>query len=1204
MIRAARSRFTSLHHRICFFVFFVSLWFAPSVRRGEVEACFEPPATDAPKSAVATTPIVDEPAPRIESAPPPVYLFLDGGKFEAIWNKLQTPDFVILKGSEYQNLLNQLLKPKPTDEAPEAIVESVDVRGTIRGDQAELTIDYGVRVESTNPVWAAIGLDDRTITDATEGDRDLPLRNQPSRIASATTTVEGGATRSSKSTGWLMRMAGRGEHRARVRLLAPIKPTADGDRLELAIPEAATTRITLIVPGKVVDATTGTREIAREPIDQGVSTRLSASLTPRSRIELTWRVEADSTAQLSPLLFVEGKIEVEVDTQSLKSKSAWMIRSERGAARRLEIGVDPADELLSILIDDQPIPTEGRRSNDGSKILIPLSEPIRPGSPRRLELTVRRGKTAETANEGSFRTTFHGFPFASTIAQSGTIAFVPRGDQWITASPLNGARRIDPRLDVQEDAGESNSTRVSFRFADQPFDISLRVDPATPWIRVESRTAIEVDTASARLETWLNYQITRGRVFEARIGLPRGLDLESVGPDDVVEQSQWYPETAGASPPDLNSTPRILVIRPTPAARARGAFRIHLIGREKRPAEGEAIALFTPRDVASAGGRIVVFSRSPSLSIESAAGDGDEKTADFRASPAELKTDWIVSDFERFPLSGRRGVLWLGYEGTPSSLPLRTTIKPRSIHHETTIKAVVDRRHVDIRQETTCLVNHGVLTHLDIAIPPAIEGLWDVDGVDVAERTPIRFEENGAHRFRLTLSHDATDSIRLRFRFRTALDPALGSTARRIEIPWIRVFEGSSSPPRLEISADPGIDLKADGSSWTRSAGDESNPATTTDDGAPPIRLALLGATVDPASATINAAANPLYPLPKVVVSRLWINTILSNDNELIGTAWYRVETHESSLSIELPRGGTCERGWVGGRQLTSIERLPGGASDPPRFRLSVPSNAATTPLLVGFDFRVPAQSAAIPWRAPKLLDEGVVQHTFWTIRVPRGLRLIGTPAGWTDENRRIWRKFGFVRVPLRDDAELAEWAAGSTLRIKSDYINESNSQPGRQTYLFSREGAPEPFDPMIPRSWLLVLGCSGTTLSLGLLLLAFRPPTRYTIRAGVVAAFIFSLLIDPDAAIAVAQSSLLGAGLIVVAWTTQLAIDRRGRGSMRFAPSSTSHPKGSSIVADSYPGADDSTEIRPRPGTTVDRSPDEVAVARSESVGNPGVGS
>ncbi len=1198
-----------MHLRRYLIVLIASLWIAPSVRSRGVEAGVEPPAAEAKKRAEAATPIVDEPAPRIEPVPPPpVYLFLEGGKFEAIWNKLQGPDFVILKGSEYQNLLNQLLKPKPIEDAPDAIVESVDVRGTIRGDQAELTIDYGVRVESTSPVWAAIGLDDRTITDATEGDRDLPLRNQPARAASATTTVEGGAARALKSTGWLVRLSGKGEHRARVRLLATIKPTADGDRLELAIPEAATTRVSLIVPGKVAEATAGTREIASVPINQGGSTRLSASLTPRSRIELTWRVEADSVAPLSPLLFVEGKIEVEMDTQSLRAKSDWVIRSERGAARVLEIGVDSADELMSILLDDQPIPTEGKRSTDGTKVLIPLSEPIRPGSPRRLQLTVRRSKPADSANEGAFRVAFHGFPFASAIAQSGTVAFVPRGDHWITASSGHGARRIDPRLDAAGDAGDSPSTRVSFRFTDQPFEIKLRVDPAAPWIRAEARSAIEVEAASARVETWVNYQITRGRVFEARIGLPRGLDLETIGPDEVVEQSQWYPETAGASPPDLNLTPRVLVIRPTAAARARGTFRIHLIGRQKRLSEGEAVAMFTPRDVASAGGRIVVFSRSPSVSIELGAGRGDEKTGEFRASPAELRTDWNVSDFERFPLSGRRGVMWLGYEGTPSFLPLQTTIKPRSIHHETIIKAVVDRRHVDIRQETTCQVNHGALTHLDIAIPPAIEGLWDVDGVDVSERVPIRFEENGSHRFRLTLSHDTTDSIRLRFRIRSALDPPLGSTARRIEIPWIRVFEGSSSPPKLEISADPGVELTADGSAWRRSAGDESSSTALTDDGAPPFRLALLGASIDPPSATIIAAANSLYPLPRVVVSRLWVNMILTLDNELTGTAWYRVETHDSALSIELPRGGTCERGWVGGRPITSIERLSGGATEPPRFRLAVPSNAATAPVLVGFDFRIPARSAGSSWRAPRLLDDGVVQHTYWTIRIPRGRRLIGTPAGWTDENHQIWRMFGFVRVPLRDDAELSEWAAGSTSRIKSDYMFDPNYRSGHQAYVFSRFGAPVPFEPTIARHWLLVLGCSGTTLFAGILLLALRPPSRYMIRGTVVVAFLFSLLVDPDIAIAIAQASALGAALIVVAWATQSAIDFRARGSarrsMRFAQPSSTTPKGSSIVAESYPGADASTEIRVRPGTTVDRSPEAVAAARSDPGGNLGEGS
>ena len=53
----------------------------------------------------------------------------------------------------------------------------------------------------------------------------------------------------------------------------------------------------------------------------------------------------------------------------------------------------------------------------------------------------------------------------------------------------------------------------------------------------------------ARLDTWVVYRSGRGRLFELNLRMPRGLELESVGPDDVVESSRVAAEAAGSGAP-------------------------------------------------------------------------------------------------------------------------------------------------------------------------------------------------------------------------------------------------------------------------------------------------------------------------------------------------------------------------------------------------------------------------------------------------------------------------------------------------------------------------------------------------------------------------------------------------------------------------------------------------------------------------------
>src|SRR5262249_6813436 len=159
------------------------------------------------------------------------------------------------------------------------------------------------------------------------------------------------------------------------------------------------------------------------------------------------------------------------------------------------------------------------------------------------------------------------------------------------------------------------------------------------------------------------------------------------------------------------------------------------------------VNLFQPRDSTSGGGWVAVRT-ARDLTVDwpgAGAGQPDGFHA-FRSVAQPPAADW--------PGPGRRHVpgepaLWLRHEGEPADLPPRVTLHPRTLTHKPTVLARLDRGGVEVRQETACAIRFGALGQLEIGVPPALVGLWDLEGGEEASREDLGASPRGEHRFRL-----------------------------------------------------------------------------------------------------------------------------------------------------------------------------------------------------------------------------------------------------------------------------------------------------------------------------------------------------------------------------------------------------------------------------------------------------------------------
>lgn len=1091
----------------------------------------------------------DPPTPRGDPELP-IPIFLNAPTdLDAFWKMLARPDFVVLDGELYRKLRQASETPKPTaSTAAPAIVESLDVSGKVSGDWARLVVEFRIAMAAEGPSWVPIQLDGLTLSDVREGQTERPTR-----------IVEG--------RGWQVELQGRGEHVVRVGVIAPVRSLVEGKRLELAVPPASSTRIDLVVPRNVLDASAGVNDpvgLAPEPDQQGA--RLSARLSPRPRIDLTWRERADPAVKLPTLLSAQGEISLEVERGSIRSRSSWIVGSIRGTAGQLTVRLDPAEELLDVEVDNKPIQVETRREEGRSSVSIPLPEPLRPNTTRVLYLNTRR----PIPSSGTVRVALQGYSFDEAKVQTGLVAVARTGPIFLNPTPGRGLRRIDPRTELPESLRTRPDTMLAFEFNDQPFDLALEIEPAPPRLRVGARTTITVDPRSARLATRLDCRTSQGRVFEVKVDLPKGLEFEGAEPADVVESAQVVPLDPEAASTGAD-VPRVVTLTLTPQARESDAFSILLKGWSTiDPSAPVALPIFRPRGDSSEGARFALVS-DRNVSVDLAA--GEEQPA-FRVDWGAPPADWPWPSRRPGPESG---LLWLLSDANPEAIPLTVNVHPRSIRHESTLSASIDRRGAEVVEEIAVEVAFGAAPRLDIALPPEIPSRWEVEGVELAGREPLRQEAGGNRRYRLLFSRAYTDAFRLRIRYRLPFaEPPEGPREAKLRLEPIRVLEGNSTTRRILVSAEPRFDLKADAKGWDLAAPSDSAPPA---EGGLPVRLAFSNSEERPGPVDLVVKAAPQLPLPGVVVSRLWIRSVLRPEDDLATSARLWVESRDGSMKVGLPTGSRWVGARAGGSDLSEGNVEPLAADE---YRLRFPGPSTPGPTLVTIDFVVPASSTSSGWPTLRILGDGVVQQTIWEARVPGSRVGVGTPGGWTDENDWIWSGGLWRRRPARSPLEVSNWLVGGNARYRINEVLDMGESAGLQTYLFGRTGPPTTLKfPTFSRIGLLLL-CSGPVLAAGLLVLARRPPPRLIAGSLLVLLFAVGLLVEPSVLILVLQSSLLGFALWISALAMNWAIERSGHHrtpgdrALIVAPSSS----GSSPARPASPGSEDSTAIRVRPAT------------------------
>ena len=273
-----------------------------------------------------------------------------------------------------------------------------------------------------------------------------------------------------------------------------------------------------------------------EPGD-GKGTHLTAHLSPRSKLDVSWTSDAEAGARNPPLLTAKGEIAIDIDEEQVRTRSSWAIRCVRGTTRSLEMRMDDDDEVTELQLDDQSAEAGIERVRGTGKLTIRLADPLRAGAVKRLVMKTRRS----FAKAGARRISFAGYR-SSTRANNRASSASPRVRTCSSsASTSQGLRPVDTDK-LPADLRTRPSTSLAFEFLDQPFLLDLVVESSPPLVRADSKTLFRIDADRARSETTIELDWVRGQLSELELGVAPGLQLISVGPPEVVESSHLSDE--------------------------------------------------------------------------------------------------------------------------------------------------------------------------------------------------------------------------------------------------------------------------------------------------------------------------------------------------------------------------------------------------------------------------------------------------------------------------------------------------------------------------------------------------------------------------------------------------------------------------------------------------------------------------------------
>lgn len=382
----------------------------------------------------------------------------------------------------------EFLKQPRVKPAPPPAVASVTLSGTADDERAVLTAQFVIQNESGNEfVPISLGMNEAVLR------KDWTHEGPGEFVFKSNDRVQG-------YTWWLR---GSGRHQVTLEISVPVKKQVANRRLQLSLPDAAQSRLTLATPFPSVSAKSAAGDVqVVSPAGQPARMEL-LGLGPR--FDLTWQPIIEK-ATAAPLLEAETTILAYASSGELLVEAYQRVHVVQGSITQIVERLPT--RAKEVFVEGRDYRSHEVSADDPALVTVQLTSPNT--SQVQLKWTLR----LPAEERGNF--ILNGFQVESARKQSGQIGLIPVEDLRLSISQADHPHLL--RTDAAELRTLSAQVSRAYRFFSQPLRVAVGLETVEPYFTSAPRLALNVSLSQLNLEGEFAVKVLRGKL--------RFLDLE------------------------------------------------------------------------------------------------------------------------------------------------------------------------------------------------------------------------------------------------------------------------------------------------------------------------------------------------------------------------------------------------------------------------------------------------------------------------------------------------------------------------------------------------------------------------------------------------------------------------------------------------------------------------------------------------------
>jgi hypothetical protein len=1037
-------------------------------------------------------------------------------------------------------------------EPPAASVSSLALEGTAGDERLYVTARIEIEV-TTDGTWVKVPLH---MAEATL--RDSAVYSGKGLAVPAPFHPEEGHS-------WWIK--GRGAHVLTLPLSIPFRRQATQNRVQLALPATAVSKLNLRVASPRVRAKVSERStmtIKAAPAPAGAAgtapqtTASKATSAPETEIEviglgnrldLEWQLLPDSSGAETALEVTTSIVATLVDGESVTLEAAQRIQSlgQQGTFDELHVALPAGYELLKL---------------DGPEHVYKTD----PANPNQAVVQLKKGTTGPIDLKWTVRSklpsvgesfALEGFEVDRARLQTGYLAVVVVGDFRIVPQEDKFLQRVD--LVDLPGALRQTPASAAYRFLNRLL-LRMKLQRIEPYVTVDPTLLLYFSSDSAELEGAFRLQVLRGSIGSFRLRWPKwkqqGWTIGEAELPGHVEL-RTIEET---SDPDL--------VRFDFAEPGKGTIDLRFRARCALENVGERFPMTLPF--------VESYHRFPTLLAVFSA---DNVEANLRPAESTLLRPVNQPGTRISAPNEWRALRRSDYrmDPTQSELEVALSVHPRKIQGTTQIDASIRSSAVTVRQTIVYDVAYERISQLRFAMPEGLSpGQLRFFAQNGDELPALQVPASGTApaEIRVSLESPAIGRFDVEVRYALSglqLDPGARETG--LSIPMVHSNDVVLSEARLTCRDAAGRDISVEGDRWQRRLSPEGLPVWIMPEVPAAVALKIT-----------HAAAAP----NGTQISKTLIRSIVAAEGTILSRAQYVLAEGISELSVGFPRDVEPITFWWNRRPLRAVPAVEGG-DGVTRYELVFTERATNGDRLLTIDFstkslqfgRIGARYALV---APQLPEDLRASQIYWQVELPYHEHLFTEPDGFSPEYRWTWGSWTRGRPFWSRDSQMSVAELEQWIGSQAGPPGLLSASAGENRYLFGTFGDPPPLAFRAMRQWCITLIGAGSALLLGLALL-WRPALRHAVTFLAIAFLVAVLGIWYPAPVQLLlQPAILGVVLALVAAAIESFLKRNSRGvtvtltsPSGFMTPASSHPRSPAVGV----GSNEFTSLRSPPETS-----------------------